>query len=62
MLRFDAQRSGKHVQLRDKRFDNLESSIVKTMKCYSEGLFRNDLKRLSAIAKLYVESTRMLKS
>ena len=55
MLRFDDQRSGKDVQPRDKRLDDLETSIVNTMKSYSDGLFMNDVEYLSAIAKLYVE-------
>ena len=62
MLRFDAQRSGKDFQPRDKRLDDLETSIAKTMKSESDGLFRNDAEYLSAIAKLYVEYNHKIKT
>ena len=62
MLRFDAQRSGKDVQTRDRRLDDLETSIEKTMKSDAEGLFRNDAEYLSAIAKLYVEYNHLIKT
>ena len=62
MLRFDTQRSGKDVQPRDKRLDDLETSIVNTMKSFDEGLFRNDSEYLSAIAKLYVEYNHKIKT
>ena len=62
MLRFDAQRSGKDVQTRDRRLDDLETSIAKTMKSDAEGLFRNDAEYLSAIAKLYVEYNHKIKT
>ena len=62
MLRFDAQRSGKDVQPRDKRLDDLEKSIANTMKSYGEGLFRNDAEYLSTIAKLYVEYNHKIKT
>ena len=62
MLRFDAQRSGKDVQPRDKRLDDLETSLAKTMTSYGDGLFRNDVEYLSAIAKLYVEYNHKIKA
>ena len=61
MLRFDAQRSGKAVQRRDKRLDDLEASIMSTMKSCGEGLFRDDAEYLGAIAKLYVEYNHKIK-
>ena len=62
MLRFDVQRSGKDFQPRDKRLDDLETSIAKTMKSEMDGLFRNDAEYLSAIAKLYVEYNHKIKT
>ena len=62
MLRFDAQRSGKEVLQRDKRFDELEKSISSVMSSYGAGLFRNDSEYLSAIAKLYVEYNHKIKT
>ena len=62
MLRFDAQRSGKDVQPHDKRLDDLETSLEKTMKSNSDGLFQNDAEYLSAIAKLYVEYNYKVKT
>ena len=62
MLRFDAQRSGKEVQQRDRRLDDLETSIAKTMRSNNDGLFRNDAEYLSAIAKLYVKYNHMVKT
>ena len=62
VLRFDAQRSGKVVQQRDKRLDKLEASIAHTMKSYGNGLFGNDAEYLSAVAKLYVEYNHKVKT
>ena len=62
MLRFDAQRSGKDFQPRDKRLDDLETSLVNTMKSYGEGLFRNDVEFLSSIAKQNVEYSHKIKT
>ena len=62
MLRFDAQRSGKDVQPRDRRLDDLEASIANSMKSNADGLFRNDAEYLSAIAKSYVEYNHWIKA
>ena len=62
MLRFDEQRLGKHAKRQNKRFEELEKGIAMAMKSYGEGLFRNDVEYLSAVSKVYVEYTHMLKA